>query len=283
MMDVERDGLVRPDELLQALRALPMKSPTGVTHRTGFKVPPSPLGATSPSASQASKRQLAWQQGQAGPGAQHQPQWQQGAGTPPAGYAGGADGKWGAGDDYSGRPYPVEPQVGSGHVWLSVTTSARRLHAWAPVLLQAVLLESSAGYYCRLTDTLLVCLLPSHSLHAQPYLGPASAGGQSPPPSTWASPRLPASPSPSSSSQAMPYMIPGPPGTAPVVGYIIPYQPVSTPATFLVIGTSCMPSVCGRSGVQRARSHFTWAWRPHQDISLRVALVYVLRMCSSSC
>ncbi len=29
MMDVERDGLVRPDELLQALRALPMKSPTG--------------------------------------------------------------------------------------------------------------------------------------------------------------------------------------------------------------------------------------------------------------
>ncbi len=29
MMDVERDGFVRPDELLQALRVIPMKSPTG--------------------------------------------------------------------------------------------------------------------------------------------------------------------------------------------------------------------------------------------------------------
>lgn len=62
MMDVERDGLVRPDELLQALHALPMKSPTGVTHRPGFKVPAFRAPGLPDAAVNASKRHLAWQQ-----------------------------------------------------------------------------------------------------------------------------------------------------------------------------------------------------------------------------
>ncbi|KAG2427358.1 hypothetical protein HXX76_012552 [Chlamydomonas incerta] len=37
--DLEKDGLVRPDELLQHLRAIPLKSPSGITHRPGFRVP----------------------------------------------------------------------------------------------------------------------------------------------------------------------------------------------------------------------------------------------------
>ncbi|GIL68702.1 hypothetical protein Vafri_21956 [Volvox africanus] len=41
--DLEKDGLVRPDELLQHLRAIPMQAPNGVTHLPGFRVPP--LGA----------------------------------------------------------------------------------------------------------------------------------------------------------------------------------------------------------------------------------------------
>lgn len=67
MMDVEKDGLVRPDDLLQALRAIPLRSPTGVLYKPGFKVPPPrpgtpgaraaglDLGATNP------KARLAWQ------------------------------------------------------------------------------------------------------------------------------------------------------------------------------------------------------------------------------
>ncbi|GIL82053.1 hypothetical protein Vretifemale_10957 [Volvox reticuliferus] len=37
--DLEKDGLVRPDELLQHLRAIPMQAPNGVTHLPGFRVP----------------------------------------------------------------------------------------------------------------------------------------------------------------------------------------------------------------------------------------------------
>ncbi|KAG2493237.1 hypothetical protein HYH03_008653 [Edaphochlamys debaryana] len=37
--DMEKDGMVRPDELLQHLRAIPLKAPNGITHRTGFRLP----------------------------------------------------------------------------------------------------------------------------------------------------------------------------------------------------------------------------------------------------
>ncbi|GLC39247.1 hypothetical protein PLESTB_001651900 [Pleodorina starrii] len=44
--DTEKDGLVRPDELLQHLRAIPLEAPNGIKHRPGFRVPSSGSAAS---------------------------------------------------------------------------------------------------------------------------------------------------------------------------------------------------------------------------------------------
>lgn len=202
MMDVERDGLVRPDELLLTLHALPLRTPAGVVHKPGFGLHPARRGSPlldSLGSAGGAKRQLAWAaQGQVQVGgssplgrSSSNASAMLGVGLPPGSVG------WGGAVGSGSTSAVLDPVTGQ---YVDPVTGQYMLPPAA---------TGGAGQY----------MSGAVGQYATPYPYAAPAPLAVSPPAAQHPPHSP--PSPSSSQ---PYMIPGAPGQPPMVGYIIPYQ-----------------------------------------------------------
>ncbi|KAF5834021.1 hypothetical protein DUNSADRAFT_9459 [Dunaliella salina] len=201
-MDVDKDGLVRPDELLQFLHAIPMADPNGVTYQPGFPAIPStthPQVGPSGTNQYPTTRKLAWQP--AAPEPQTAPEFSQAMlhAYAHSGYAGPLD----AGHVQAGHGYQQVPMV----------SPSASYPPPPPVVAQT--LPAVQAQTAQVTHTGPSPHAPSPAFIGSPY-------AMSSPP---ASPRaVAAPPSPTPPMGAMPYMMAGLPGQPPVVGYILPYE-----------------------------------------------------------